>query len=489
MKSKVTALVSIGFLFFSFIKPAVKPNPVKPNIVFFLVDDLGWTDLGCYGNKFHETPNIDKLAAESAKFTNAYAACAVCSPTRASIMTGKYPVRLKLTDWIPGVIYPNAPLKTPPIRYELPLEEEILPEVLKKNGYATFHIGKWHLGEDGRYFPLSQGFGVNIGGHSKGAPGSYFYPYKRTTPETDWSVRNMPSGGKEGDYLTEVLTDHAIKQLERHNKNKPFFLNMSYYQVHEPYEAKPEYIEKYKKKKEAMGLTRENPIYAAMHQSLDESVGRIIKKLTDLGMMDNTIIVFTSDNGGVDENDGNLPLRNGKGTYYEGGIRVPLLVRYPAITKDSQVCTPSVCSIDFMPTLLDLAGIKHKAKFDGVSFKSVLENPLSANLKRALYWHYPHYHSPIRPPTGAILEGDFKLIESLGDGKLELYDLKNDMSETTNIAEKQPELAQKMLKKLKKWQKSVKADMPTPNPKHDAKQPFAKPITAWNGENRYKLLK
>jgi arylsulfatase A len=192
----ILTIISLAFFSFCFQK-----KETKPNIVFFLVDDLGWADLTCYGNRYHETPNIDKLAAESAKFTNAYAACAVCSPTRASIMTGKYPARLKITDWIPGVIYPNAPVKTPPLRYELPLEEEILPEILKKNNYLTYHVGKWHLGEEEKYYPLNQGFDVNIGGHSKGAPGSYFYPYKKVTPETDWSVKNMPEGGKEGDYL------------------------------------------------------------------------------------------------------------------------------------------------------------------------------------------------------------------------------------------------------------------------------------------------
>jgi arylsulfatase A len=474
-------LAFISLVFFSF---CFQKSKTQPNIVFFLVDDLGWADLTCYGNRFHETPNIDKLTSESAKFTNAYAACAVCSPTRASIMTGKYPARLKITDWIPGVIYPNAPMKTPPLRYELPLEEEILPEILKKNNYATYHIGKWHLGEEEKYHPLSQGFDVNIGGHSKGAPGSYFYPYKKVTTETDWSVKNMPDGGKEGDYLTDVLTDNALKILEKHDKNKPFFLNMSYYQVHTPLEGKPDYVEKYKKKKKDMGLTRENPVYAAMHQSLDESVGRIVKKLEELGLKDNTIIIFTSDNGGLDENDGNLPLRKGKGTYYEGGIRVPLLIRYPPSTKMEQICTPSVSSIDFLPTILDLAGINFNAPIDGVSLKPFLHSGETASLNRPLFWHYPHYHTPTRPPTGAVLDGDFKLIEFYEKGNIELYNLKNDVGEKNNLSTVHPDLAEKLLKKLHNWRESANADMPVANPNFDVKQPFKKSIAAWKGENR-----
>jgi arylsulfatase A-like enzyme len=464
------------------------PNtPARPNIIFMLADDLGWADLGCYGNTFHETPNLDKLAKEGMQFTRAYSACAVCSPTRASIMTGKYPARLKITDWIPGVVYPYAKLTTSRMRYELPLEEEILPEILHKNGYATYHVGKWHLGETEEFWPHNRGFDVNIGGHSKGQPGSYFYPYKNVTPTADYSVKFLPEGGKEGDYLTDFLTDHALKLMEKGAQSgKPFFLNMSYYQVHTPLQGKPDYIQKYEEKKKRLGLTKQNTTYAAMIQSLDESVGRIMNKLEELGLRENTIVIFSSDNGGLVEVDGNAPLREGKGFYYEGGIRVPLLVRYPTFTKPRTQNESSVCSIDFVPTLLEMTQLPKKKDVDGLSFASVLKgsDAYSMAKKRDLYWHYPHYHTPQRPPTGAILSGDYKLLERFEDGRLELYNVKTDVSETYDLAQEQPERVQKMLKKLKSWQKETGALMPVPNPNYDSEKPFRNSVTAWKGENR-----
>lgn len=472
---------SLGF----YLMPAA---PKKPNVIFLLADDLGWADLGCYGNTFHETPNLDKLAAEGMQFTRAYAACAVCSPTRASIMTGKYPSRLKITDWIPGVVYPYAKLTTSKMRYEVPLHEEILPEILHKNGYATYHVGKWHLGETDEFWPHNRGFDVNIGGHSKGQPGSYFYPYKNVTPNADYSVKFLPEGGKEGDYLTDFLTDHALKLIEKGAQSgKPFFLNMSYYQVHTPLQGKPEYIKKYDAKKKQLGLTKQNTTYASMIQSLDESVGRILQKLEELGLRENTIVIFSSDNGGLVEVDGNAPLREGKGFYYEGGIRVPLLVRYPSITKRQTHQASPVCSIDFLPTLLEMTHLPKKKDVDGVSFVGALKgtDAYSMTKKRDLFWHYPHYHTPQRPPTGAILSGDYKLLERFEDGRLELYNVKEDVPETHDLAQEKPELAQQLLKKLKRWQQQTGALLPTPNPNYDAEKPFKNPITAWKGENRF----
>lgn len=474
------AVFSLGF----HLMPAAPP---KPNVIFLLADDLGWADLGCYGNTFHETPNLNKLAAEGMQFTRAYAACAVCSPTRASIMTGKYPARLKITDWIPGVLYPYAKLTTSKMRYEVPLQEEILPEILHKNGYATYHVGKWHLGETDEFWPHNRGFDVNIGGHSKGQPGSYFYPYKNVTPNADYSVKFLPEGGKEGDYLTDFLTDHALKLMEKGAQSgKPFFLNMSYYQVHTPLQGKPEYIKKYDVKKKQLGLTKQNTTYAAMIQSLDESVGRILQKLEVLGLRENTIVIFSSDNGGLVEVDGNAPLREGKGFYYEGGIRVPLLVRYPSMTEPKTQQTNPVCSIDFLPTLLEMTHLPKKKDVDGVSFVRALKGLDSYGMtkRRDLYWHYPHYHTPLRPPTGAILSGDYKLLERFEDGRLELYNVKEDVSEKHDLAQEKPELAQQLLKKLKRWQQQTGALLPTPNANYDADKPFRNQVTAWKGENR-----
>lgn len=484
MKKRIIILAAFITAFGTGFHTALGPSS-HPNIIFLLADDLGWADLGCYGNTFHETPNLDKLAAEGMQFRRAYAACAVCSPTRASIMTGKYPARLKITDWIPGVVYPYAKLQTAKMRYELPREEEILPEILHKNSYATYHVGKWHLGETEEFWPHNRGFDVNIGGHSKGQPGSYFYPYKNVTPNADYSVKFLPESGKEGDYLTDFLTDQAIKLMEKGAQSgKPFFLNMSYYQVHTPLQGKPEYIKKYDEKKKRLGLTKQNPTYAAMIQSLDESVGRIMKKLDELGLRQNTIMIFTSDNGGLVEVDGNAPLREGKGFYYEGGIRVPLLVRYPAMTIPQTQNETPLCSIDFVPTLLEMTHLPKKKDADGKSFVSLFPNRQSAFQNRALFWHYPHYHTPQRPPTGAVLSGDYKLLEYFESGRLELYNVKEDVSETHDLAQEKPELAQQLLKKLKRWQKETGALMPAPNPKYDSEKPFLNSVTAWKGENR-----
>lgn len=437
----------------------------KPNIVFILIDDMGQRDLGCYGRKEYETPNIDKLASQGMLFTDGYAACPVCSPTRASIMTGKYPARLHLTDWIAGHVKPKAKLKIPDWTKYLPLEEVTMAEALKPAGYATAAIGKWHLGGE-EYLPEKQGFDLNFGGAHQGQPSSYFSPYK---------LHNV-TDNKDGEYLTDRLTDEALKFIEANastgsaqGKAKPFYLYFAHYAVHTPLQAKKDLVEKFK----ANGLPEKGQngaVYAAMIKSVDECVGRLMSKLDELGISDNTVVIFMSDNGGLQSVTSNAPLRAGKGTLYEGGIREPWIVKWPGVVKAGSKCSVPVTSVDYYPTILEMSDVKagHGQVLDGVSIVPLLKE--SGEVKReALYWHYPHYH--ITNPGGAIRCGDFKLIEYYEDGKLELYDLKNDLSETTDLAARMPEKAAELRKKLDDWRKSIGAQMPTSNPDYDPNAP------------------
>ncbi len=428
----------------------------KPNFVFILMDDMGWADLGCYGSTYHETPNIDKLAGQGMRFTNAYAACPVCSPTRASIMTGKYPARLKLTDWIAGHKKQNPKLLVPAFHQELPLEEVTIAEVLKANGYATGSIGKWHLGTE-PFYPDKQGFDVNVGGTHRGSPPSYFDPFNITT---------LPDG-PDGEYLTDRLTDEALKFLDR-NKDTPFFLYLPHHAVHTPLQAPEELVAKYTKKA-GSDTVQSKPVYAAMIENADKNIGRLMKKLDDLKLTDNTVVVFMSDNGGLLSSTSNAPLRGGKCMLYEGGIREPMFVRWPGVVKPGTTCDGVVISTDFFPTLLEIAGIKKGAETakDGVSFVPLLKQ--KGKLERKdIYWHYPHYHPAGAFPGGAVRSGDWKLIEYFEDGgRVELYNLGNDLSETCDLAQQVPEKAEELRKKLAAWRKSVDAPMPTPNPAYD----------------------
>ncbi len=451
----------------------------KLNFVFFLIDDLGWTDVGCYGSSFYETPNIDKLASEGMRFTDAYAACPVCSPTRASIVAGKYPARLGITQWI------GASQK--PTKYvdRLPLEEITIAEVFKREGYATGFVGKWHLAPpDSKrradFYPDRQGFDINIGGDYSGAPPTYFYPYKNKRR----ALEMMPAGGEEGEYLTDRLTDESLKFLEA-NKDRPFLLYLSHYAVHTPLESKQNLTDKYKAKAEKLPkpvgprfipvygrymtkCVQDNPTFAGMVQSVDESVGRVMKKLEELGVADNTVVIFMSDNGGLstvprEAPTSNLPLRAGKGWLYEGGIREPMIIKWPGVVKPGSVCSEPVTSTDFYPTMLEMAGLPlmPEQHVDGVSLMPLLTNKGKLD-RKAIYWHYPHFHGSGSRPSGAVRAGDYKLIEWYENNRIELYNLKNDLGERNDLATQMPKRAAELRRMLHRWRRQTKAKMPTP---------------------------
>jgi arylsulfatase A len=431
----------------------------RPNIVFILADDLGWADVGCFGSKYYETPNIDRLATQGMRFTDAYAACAVCSPTRASIMTGKYPARLQLTDWIPGEPEKatNA-LRVPEWRKYLPLEEVTVAKALKPAGYICASIGKWHLGGP-KYNPEHQGFDLNVAGCDIGSPATYFWPYEGKSH----TVPGLKAGGHEGEYLTDRLTDAAENFIEQ-NKDRPFFLYFAHYAVHVPLQGKPAVVKKYRAKAAQGGQT--NAVYAAMVESVDDSVGRILHKLETLGIASNTVVVFMSDNGGLwPRATSNAPLRAGKAYPYEGGIREPLLIKWPGTTQPGATCSMPVSSIDFFPTLLEMAGVKPPGPVDGQSLVPLLRQ--TGTLQReALFWHYPHYWSAGGrvQPYGVVRAGNWKLIEFYEDMRVELYNLKDDTGETRDLAQAEPEKASQLRERLHEWRQSVDAQMPTPNP-------------------------
>ncbi len=435
-------------------------SSAKLNFILILMDDLGWADLSCYGSRFYQTPNLDRLAAQGVRFTNGYAACPVCSPTRAAVMTGKYPARVGITNYLPGGHpLPYSKLLPPKTRQFLALEEQTIAEVLKPSGYATAHIGKWHLGPTAEYWPERQGFDVNIGGSQSGMPKSFFYPQWKGNP---------PIEGRDGEYLTDRLTAEA-ESFIRANTARPFFLYLPHYAVHVPIEAKQALVEKYRRRIKP-GAAQNDPVYAAMIESMDESVGRIMKTLEETRMADRTVILFTSDNGGLSAPEwklkpvtSNAPLREGKGHVYEGGIREPLIVRWPGV-KPRVEHTP-VCSIDFLPTFAEAAGAAAPA-VDGASLMPLLTRgtPLGP---RDLYWHYPHYSNQLGKPAGAIREGDWKLVELYEDRSTELYHLREDPGERHNLAQARPAEAKRLQAKLEAWRQSVGAQMPVPNPKFD----------------------
>lgn len=443
--------------------PSLRAAAPLPNFVFILADDLGRQDLGCYGNKYFQTPNIDRLAAQGARFTNAYAACPVCSPTRASIMTGRYPVRTGVTDWITGrPSNPQGPITTPRTATELKLSETTLAEALKPAGYSSASIGKWHLGGEG-FFPTEQGFDLNIGGNHSGSPPptkpAYFGPF---------TLPGLTAGP--GEFLTSKLTDAATRFIADRRVN-PFLVYLAHYTVHIPLAAREADIARHRDK--AQG--RYNPTYAAMVESLDESVGQVMDAVDRSGAADRTMIVFFSDNGGLrfegqskNHVTENVPFRAGKGHLYEGGIREPLIVRYPRSIKPGAVIDTPVSSVDFFPTFCAEAGVK-PGDVDGVDLMPLLRG---GKLKpRPLFWHYPHYSNQGGEPGSVIREGDWKLIEFHADSRRELYNLRDDVSETRNLIDKQPALVRRLSARLDQWRRASGAIMPSKNPNADPAWP------------------
>lgn len=447
----------------------------KPkNILFILVDDFGYKDLGCYGSTFYETPNIDKLAKTGTRFTNAYSACPVCSPSRASIMTGKYPARMQTTDWF-GAPQPDnvqkhwtrdKPLLPAPYTEYLEPSETTIAEALKAKGYKTFMAGKWHLGDEEKYYPENQGFDTNKGGFLKGSPGSYFSPYNNP---------KLPDGPV-GEYLPFRLAEETNTFLTA-NKDKPFFAYMAYYLVHTPLQALDSLTKKYEAKRLKMNLkddfadegkskvriTQSHAKFAAMVEALDISVGRILDKLKELGLDKNTLVIFTSDNGGLSTAEGsptsNLPLRGGKGWMYEGGIRVPLIIRNPVLKQVAE-SAEIVSGIDYFPTIMNAT--KTDKTLDGINISKALVGKKLP--KRTVFWHYPHYGNQGGFPSSAVRKGDWKLVQNFEKNTFELYNLKTDISEQKDEMATSSKIADRLKKCLLSWQKDVGAKLPTPNP-------------------------
>lgn len=474
---------------------AADQSTPRPNIVFILIDDMGWRDVGCTGSDFYETPNVDRLASQGMRFTHAYTAGCVCSPTRASLLTGKYPVRIPITDYIAGArkakLIPADYLKA------LPENTPTVSKALHDAGYFTGYFGKWHLGKEPN-LPEMFGFDLNVGGFGAGSPPSYFSPYKNP---------RLPDGPP-GEYLTDRLTDEAIKFIDQaKQKKQPFLLYLAHYAVHNPQQAKKEIIAKYEAKAAKMQATRgekfvkdhnsmvrqyqDLPVYAANVQSTDESVGRLMKKLDDEKLADNTIFIFSSDNGGLSTAEGaptsNTPLRCGKGWLYEGGIRVPMVVRWPGIVKPGSTCDTPITSPDFFPTWLEAAGLPlmPEAHPDGVSFLPLLKGG-AAPQREAMFWHYPHYGNQGGQPASAVRVGNWKLIQFFEDNHFELFDLSKDEAEKNDLAGKMPDKVAELRKRLEDWQKSVGARFPTPNSNWDPNAPAEKPKKNNAGKNAAK---
>lgn len=446
--------------------PAVAADSAQlPNIVLILIDDLGCTDLHCSGSRFYETPGVDRLAAEGMRFTHAYSACTVCSPTRAALLTGRYPARLHVTDWIAGHERPYARLRVPDWTKHLPLEEVTLAEMLGAAGYATALIGKWHLGGEG-YEPTRQGFEMAVAGDHRGQPPSYFSPY---------NIPSLPDGPR-GEYLTDRLTDEAVKFIESH-RQQPFFLYLPHYAVHTPIQPRADLKQHYDKKlgytaggdqparKPTRGV-QDHPGYAALVDSMSRSVDRVLHTLDETGLAPRTLVIFTSDNGGLLDVTGNQPARAGKGSAYEGGVRVPLIVRWPSVVPPGTSSAAAVMTIDLLPTILSAAGLTAPVPVDGVDVLPILKRQ-TTSLDRPLYWHYPHYHPGGATPYGAVRQGDYRLVEFYEDQRSELYNLKDDESEERDLANAEPERAAQLRKQLAAWREAVGAQLPTVNPNYD----------------------
>lgn len=424
------------------------------NFIVMLVDDMGATDLGCTGSTFYKTPHIDQLAREGMSFSRAFSACTVCSPTRAALLTGKSPARLHITDWIAGHDRPKARLLPPPDWCkELPAAEITLPEMLKPKGYATGTFGKWHLGDQS---PTAHGFDVNFGGYNRGQPSVWFSPYKNPAL-TD---------GPPGEFLTERLTAE-VESFMTAKKDQPFLVYFPQYAVHTPLGGKKEVIDKYKAAASPDNPHR-NPVYASMVESVDDSVGRLRAKLRELKLEDNTVFIFTSDNGGLlgggkQTITNNPGLRAGKGSAYEGGVRVPLIIQWPGLTKPGSRSDTPVITMDLCATLAAACGLTHHA--DGADLRPLLSGGTMAD--RPLFWHYPHYHPGGATPYSAILHDGWRLIRFYGNDRTELYHIANDPLESTDLSATEPAVKEKLITRLDAWLKESGAQMPVPNPAWD----------------------
>lgn len=513
----------IGFLLFAVSVTAQGQEKLGNgmNVIFFLVDDLGWRDVGCYGSEFYETPNIDRLAQEGMKFDQAYASCHVCSPSRASILTGKYPARLGLTDWLPGrKNFPFQKLKNAEIPLHLSHDETTLAEALKSHGYETAIIGKWHLGEEGST-PLDHGFDYRITSWNKGWPLTYHAPFKLADMED----------AADGEYLTDYLTDRTLEYMETH-KERPFFIYLSHFAVHDPIQGRADLVRKYEEKLARMEASsalpyilegnpdtsrqyarreldsmlllpeyagfdlmpnrivkikqrQDNVQFAAMVESMDESLGRIMEKLDELGLVENTIIIFTSDNGGMAAanfgnpskhitaetldkqfSSSNLPLRGAKGWLYEGGIRVPAIVKYPKAVQAGTTSAAPIINTDFYPSILAMLGLplrpaQHK---DGQSFLDILSGSKRKS-DTPLYWHFPHYSNHgLQSPGAAVRLGNYKLISYFENGTVQLFDLSKDIGELHDLSARKSAKAKKMKRMLEAWQLEVRAPSMPLNP-------------------------
>lgn len=458
----------------------------QPNILFILIDDHGCRDLGCFGSTFYETPNLDRLARQGMLFSQAYASCPVCSPTRASVMTGKYPARVGVTNWIGGKS--RGKLEDVPYLHYLPLEETTVATALREGGYQTWHVGKWHLGDED-FYPEHQGFDVNVGGNHMGLPRhGYFAP---------WKLPNLPGDDvPEGTYLTDYLTDQAVELIRNRDADRPFFMHLSHYAVHTPIQAPEGLVEKYRAKARRMKLDQvdpfvegehfpcehkrdgrvrrrmiqSDPVYAAMMENLDTNIGRVLDELDAQGLAENTLVVFTADNGGLSTAEGaptcNFPMLEGKGWNYEGGTRVCQMIRFPGVTAPNSTCSEPVTTTDFYPTLLEAAGLPARPEqhCDGVSLMPLLNGSAERLDREAIYWHYPHYSNQGGAPAASLVAREWKLIENFEDNSLELYHLPTDPSEQQNLAAEKSDLAAELHRKLKAWQADIEAKFPEPNP-------------------------
>ena len=463
----VALLVGAHLLWAAPIDAAVsEASPTPFNVVLVVVDDLGWRDLGCQGSDLYETPRIDALAGEAVRFTRAYSNCPVCSPSRAALLTGQYPGRVGFTGHITAIGRHRHPADSailPPEDFMYLRHEYVtIAEALATVGYVSASIGKWHLGEES-YWPLSHGFDLNIAGHTHGSPASYFFPYRKPGQEWNPDMPNLDlSNSSEGEYLTSRLTDEALGFIER-SHDRPFFLYLSHYAVHTPLQAPERLVRKYRRKI-ATSDSEVDPVYAAMVESIDTSVGRILAKLDAAGIADRTVMILASDNGGLDSVTSNAPLRAGKGHLYEGGIRVPLIVRWPGHGSPGSLAHTPVTNADLFPFIAEVGGLppSNFPNLDGRSLRPLIDGgPWEP---RDLVWYYPHYSPQARAPGAAILSGGHKLIEFYDPQRFELYRLADDAGESQDLALQHPSVVEDLSAKLNAW---IEANVPLrhrPNP-------------------------